>query len=124
MTISGSDQGMLVYKTNREVYKTAESVDLLFSTATTVSFYKAFSNIYALGSSIANYTTFPFSPLLWTTFWSMTSWIGVKYLMTTYLSQVFMIDEIHLLENQKQVRVKTSINSWSNLFALFRLKMT
>jgi hypothetical protein len=99
MTIGGADEGLLVYKTNREVYATAENVDLLFSTATSVSIFKAGSNLYGLGLSIANYTTFPFSAIFWSSFWGVSSWIGVKYLMTTYLSQVFMIDEIYLLEN-------------------------
>jgi len=35
-----------------------------------------------------------------------------------------MIDEITLLENQKQIKVKTSINSWSNIFAAVRLNLT
>ena len=86
MTLGAVDEGLLVYKTNREVYRTAENVDLLFSTATTVAIYKAFTNVYGLGLAVANYTTFPFSPLLWSSFWGAASWIGIKYLMTTYLS--------------------------------------
>jgi len=85
VNIGEADEGLLVYKTNREVYATTEKVDLLFSIATMYSFYKVFSKSYA--ATIAFKTGLsPLMPLMYTGVFSITSWIGIKYLMTTYLS--------------------------------------
>ena len=66
------------------------------------------------------------SPLwtgMWAASWSIIGFIQLKYLMAAYLSQVFLIDEIELLKNLKQIRIRTMVYNSINIFTLARFNL-
>ena len=59
----------------------------------------------------------------WVVGWSAIGLVQLKYLMAAYLSQVFLIDEIELLDNLKQVRIRTMVHNTINLFTIARFNL-
>ena len=92
------NKGSLIYKTNRAVYKNADYVDTMVSTFSMACVFKASQNIYWLAAGTA--TSLPWSCVA-IGGWSALGFLQVKYLMAAYLSQVFLIDEIEILEDLK-----------------------
>lgn len=51
-------------------------------------------------------------------FWQIAFFQQVRYLMTAYLTQVFMIDEVQLMKDMQHIRISTVIaNTRMNLFS-------
>ena len=113
-------KGALVYKTNRAVYQTADYVDTIVSTFSMTCLFKASQNIYWVAAGTA---ASPVWSSLWIVGWSTFGFLQIKYLMAAYLSQVFLIDEIEILEDLKQVRIRTMVHNSINLFTLARFNL-
>jgi hypothetical protein len=79
----------LIYKTNREVYQTAEYVDSLCSVTAVYCGYKGIKNLLLLTSSLSWTPVFAAG-------WLMLAYIQTKYLMAAYLNNVYLIDEMHI----------------------------
>lgn len=80
--------------------------------------YKVVSNSYIMATSAGIMSSYaPF-----TAFWALAGFIQYNYLASAYIQQVYLIDEIELLENLTQVRIRTVFfNMRANLFAHARL---
>ena len=98
----------------------ADTVDTMVSGFTVISFFKASQNAYflAMGTAVS-----PLWTGMWATSWSIIGFIQLKYLMAAYLSQVFLIDEIELLKNLKQIRIRTMVYNSINIFTLARFNL-
>lgn len=57
-----------------------------------------------------------------TVFWALAGFVQYHYLAGAYLQQVYLVDEIELLDNMTQIRIRTVFfNMKKNLFAQARL---
>ena len=74
------------YRANLDVYKTAEQVDLIISSALVGSVAKMGQYGYFL------YMGSPKFSLIYLTMWSLLTWIQYSFLSTTFLQQVYLID--------------------------------
>ena len=82
------------------------------------SAYKFLKNTYVMATSAGFMSSWaPF-----TLFWAITGFVQYNYLASAYIQQVYLVDEIELLENMTQVRIRTVFfNMKANLFAQARL---
>ena len=111
---------MTIYKTNRQVYQIADIVDSIFSGFSLFCIFKGSQNLYHIAMGTAA------SPLfsgLFATGWSLLGFVQFRYLFGAYLQQVFLIDEVQLLKNLQQIRIRTMVYNTINLFALTRLNL-
>lgn len=116
-----SQGAVKIYKTNREVYKGGEYVDAIVSCTLGYSGYKVAHYVYLLGRHGLQASMM--TPV-WAGMWSFALFYQFKYLMATYLTTVFMIDEIELLDDMKHIRVSTVLNNTTmNVFAQAKLKL-
>ena len=110
--------GMCIYKTNSAVYQTAEYVDMLCSSLIMFCGYKVVKNSYLMATQtglMMSYAPFTFT-------WALIGFIQYHYLAGAYLQQVYLIDQIDLLEDLQRVRIRTVFfNMKKNLFAQARL---
>jgi hypothetical protein len=116
----GPEGTTCIYKTNREIYRHAEYVDTILSGITVYSAYKIAKYAYVLGAF--GYGSAAFS--LWGFgFWWVALFVQTRYLMATFLTQVFMIDEIQLTKDLQHVRVSTVLARQKvNIFAHLMLR--
>ena len=87
---------MTIYKTNRQVYQTADIVDSMFSGFALFCICKGAQNLYHIAAGTAASALYSG---LWATGWSVIGFVQFRYLFGAYLQQVFLIDEIQLLKN-------------------------
>ena len=116
----GTQAAVSIYKTNREIYRHAEYVDTLLSGIALYSSYKVAKYAYILGAY--GYASAEFS--LWGCgFWWVALFVQTRYLMATFLTQVFMIDEIELTKDLQHIRVSTVLarQKW-NIFASLMMR--
>ena len=108
----------MIYKTNSDVYQTAEYVDMMCSGLILYSGYKFATNSYIMATQVGFMSSYaPF-----TLFWGLLGFVQYNYLASAYLQQVYLVDQIELLENMQQVRIRTVFfNMKKNLFAQARL---
>ena len=82
--------------------------------------YKVAKNSYIMATTtgvLASYAPF-------TAFWAFMGFVQYHYLAGAYLQQVYLVDEIELLDNMQQLRIRTVFfNMKANLFAQARLQM-
>ena len=91
---------------------------MLMSGVMVYSAYKVVRNSYIMATQAG--TAMAYAPF--TFLWFGASLFQYHFLSVAYLQQVYLIDEIKLLENMKQVRIRTVFfNMRSNLFAQARL---
>ena len=82
------------------------------------SMYKVVKNSYIMATQAG--TVMAYAPF--TFLWLGASFVQYYFLSVAYLQQVYLVDEIELLENMKQIRIRTVFfNMKSNLFAQARL---
>jgi len=88
---------LTIYKTNSAVYQTAEAVDMLCSSLIVFAGYKVVRNTYIMATQagvMASYAPF-------TAFWAFMGFVQYHYLAGAYLQQVYLVDEIELLDNMQ-----------------------
>lgn len=108
-----------IYQTNRAIYQSAEYVDSIVTFTAAYSGFKLTKYYYILG--VFGWSDPSFS-IWWTVFWQLAFFQQVRYLMTAYLTQVFMIDEIQLLRDMEHIRISTVLaNTRYNLFSHARM---
>ena len=78
---------------NTEIYETGNIVDGLVSGALIFSTYKIARQIYYLAMSTGTFS------ITASAFWAVMIFTQVGYLNSTYLRQVYLIQEMELLEN-------------------------
>ena len=103
-----------IYKTNSSVYQTAEYVDMMCSGLIIYSGYKVVRNSYIMAMTAGIMSSYaPFTLL-----WGALGFIQYQYLAGAYIQQVYLVDEIELMENMSQIRIRTIFfNMKANLFA-------
>lgn len=80
--------------------------------------YKMCRNGYIMATQAG--TLAAYAP--YTFLWGLASFIQFFYLSSAYIQQVYLVDEIELLDNLKQLRIRTIFfNMKANLFAHARL---
>jgi hypothetical protein len=73
--------------------------------------------------STLGYAGAPYSPIAMG-FWFALGSLQAKYLAGAYLTQVHLIDEIHLMKDMDKVRIRTIFHSMkTNIFAFLRLSL-
>uniref|UniRef100_A0A7S3HVX7 Uncharacterized protein n=1 Tax=Favella ehrenbergii TaxID=182087 RepID=A0A7S3HVX7_9SPIT len=109
----------VIYKTNSAVYQTAEIVDMMCSGLVVYCGYKVCRNSYLMATQAGLLMSYaPFTAL-----WAFAGFMQYHYLQGAYLQQVYLVDEIELLDNLKQLRIRTVFfNMRANLFAMARLQ--
>ena len=86
-----------IYKTNSAVYQTAEIVDMFCSGVFAFCCYKVCRNSYIM----ATQTALMWSYLPYTAVWAFAGFIQYHQMSGAYLQQVYLVDEIELLDNLK-----------------------
>ena len=79
---------MCIYKTNSNVYQTAEYVDMMCSGLIVYSGYKVLRNTYIMATAAGFMSSYaPF-----TAFWGIAAFVQFHYLQGAYLQQVYLVD--------------------------------
>ena len=113
----GERDVVTIYQSNKEIYNTANYVDLMSSTLATLSTFKVGSNLYALTMATGAFSVAS------SAFWGGLLFFQIRYLKFAYLQQVYLIEKMQLHKDLDKVRVHTMFHNYNyNIFANIRTR--